>query len=367
MTNSLAFLRSWRFWIAVIGGWTLFGIVLANEDMAFELITNSRSWPLGTQVVRCLTDVGMWFWATPLAVVLARTFRASRSRWFLPALLHLGFGVAIAVATATGTYLVQRFFVPPAPSTYLGYLLFQVDPGVFVYLGIVGLVHAVDFYRWYSEERVASATLRAGLSEARLQVLAAQVQPHFLFNTLNVISELVHEDPDRADVMIGLLGDLLRESMAGATSDQIGVSLERELRTLRAYVDIQQLRFRDRLEVLFDVAEDVRQARVPHFVLQPLVENAILHGPTGPADALRVTVIARVNGAHVKLRVLDDGRGLDARRKGGRHGLGLQTVRARLGHLFGSDYELDVHDRRPQGVASEVIIPFQAIPEALPR
>ena len=349
--------RSWGFWVGMTAGWAAYGVVLAQESYTFAVVSGRPVWPFLAYLARALLDVGMWLWATPLAVVLARRFRIARNRWVGPTALHLGFAVLVAAATASGTYVLQRLLTPPGPGSYPAYLLFQLDPSVMVYAAIVALTHAVDFYQWYTDQQVAAATLQADLSEARLQVLAAQLQPHFLFNTLNVIAELIHEDPDRADGMIGRLGDLLRASMAGA--EERGVSLEREVTTLQSYVDIQQLRFRDRLRVSFDIAADVRQARVPHFVLQPLVENAIRHGGAGSTEPLHIQVVATGEDGRVHIQVLDDGSGVDG--FGERGGLGLRNVRARLAHLFGGDYRFELHSRSPRGTASDLWIPLQPV------
>src|SRR5262249_29854502 len=133
------------------------------------------------------------------------------------------------------------------------------------------------------------------------------------------------------------------------------------LATLKAYVDIQQVRFRDRLDVSFEIADEVKQARVPHFVLQPLVENAILHGSAGSTEALRVWVTAAPEGDRVHIRVLDDGCGVDWPHRRQRGGLGLRTVQARLGQMFGGDYQLALQTRAPRGVVSDLSIPFRAV------
>ena len=352
------FLRSWRFWVAVVVVWTAYGLALAQESRSFAEVTGETAWPLTRYILHAIPDVGMWLWATPLTIVLARRFPITRSRWVQPLILHLVFAVCVALGTAAGTFFLMSWWLSPPSRSLAGYLLYQLDPGVFVYCGIVGLVHAMDFYRMYASERLAAATLRAGLSEARLQVLSAQLQPHFLFNTLNVISELVHEDPDRADEMIGRLGDLLRESMSGGVAEQSGVPLERELATLKAYVDIQQLRFRDRLDVSFEISEQVRAARVPHFALQPLVENAIRHGFAGHVDVVRVHIQAQPDGDRIRIRVVDDGQGISGAERRTRGGLGLRTVQARLGQMFGGDYSLELKSRTPRGAESVLSIPF---------
>ena len=368
MTGSrYGFLKSWRFWAAIIGGWTLYGIFEGQESYGYAIARGNHEFPLAAYIVRSFPLIWQWCWAMPLTMVLARRFPLTRTGWMRPLAVHLVGALAISGTTAAAAWLLLDWLATPPMRSVVAFLLFQLDPGLFLYFGIVGLVHAVDFSRLYSSERIAAATLRADLSDARLQVLSAQLHPHFLFNTLNVISELIHEDPDRADEMIGRLGDLLRESMSDEIAEPGGVPLERELATLRAYVDIQQLRFRDRLDVSFDVAETVRQARLPHFVLQPLVENAILHGSAGSMDQLRVRITAEPEGDRVRIRVVDDGRGIGSGSRRRRKGLGLRTVQARLGHMFGSDYSLTLHSREPQGITADVSIPFRAAPLTLLR
>jgi len=356
--------RASAFWLGMTAGWAAYGLILAREQYAYDHLAGRSVSPFLAYLGRAGLDVGMWLWATPLAVALARRFRIARARWIGPVALHLVFGVAIALATAAATYALLWLLAPPGPHLLATYLLFQLDPGVIVYAAIVALTHAVDFYRWYSDQQVAAATLQADLSEARLRILAAQLQPHFLFNTLNVIAELIHEDPERADGMIVRLGDLLRESMSGV--EERGVTLEREVATLRAYVDIQQLRFRDRLHVSFDVAPEVREALVPHFLLQPLVENAIRHGGAGSAQPLHVAVVATAAEAagrpRVHLQVADDGAGSGEWRESG--GLGLRNVRARLAHLFDGDCAFALASRVPHGTVCDLWIPHVPVEPA---
>ena len=354
------FLKSWKFWAAILCGWTLYGVLEGQESYAYAVARGNHEYPLTAYIVRSFPLLWQWCWAMPLTMVLARRFPLSRSAWIRPLAVHLVCAVAVAGSAAAGDWLLLDWLSTPPMRSFVAFILFQLDPGLFLYFAILGLVHAVDFYRLYASERIAAATLRADLSDARLQVLSAQLHPHFLFNTLNVISELVHEDPDRADDMIERLGDLLRESMSEEIAAQGGVPLERELATLQAYVDIQQVRFRDRLDVSFDVADAVRHARLPHFVLQPLVENAILHGSAGSRDHLRVWISAEPEGNRVRIRVADDGRGIGSGSHRRRKGLGLRTVHARLGNMFGSDYSLTLNNREPQGVAADVSIPFRA-------
>jgi two-component sensor histidine kinase len=200
---------------------------------------------------------------------------------------------------------------------------------------------AVATYATWWQERLAvryadaaghSAQLRMRLSRTELQALKLQLQPHFLFNTLNAITALVHRNPDRAERMISGLSELLRASLGSAGEEE--VTLARELEVLQHYVDIQQVRFQDRLEVKVDAPNDIHRALVPNLILQPLVENAIKHGLSGRAAAGRVDVSARRVESRLVVTVQDDGVG-EADPSSRHEGVGLGNSRARLRQLYG--------------------------------
>jgi signal transduction histidine kinase len=190
----------------------------------------------------------------------------------------------------------------------------------------------------YSQAAHESEQLQARLDLAQLQALKLQLQPHFLFNTLNTITALVHTDPQAAERMVSGLSELLRFSLGSAGEQE--VPLERELEVLRHYLDIQQVRFRDRLSVRFDVGDDAARAYVPNLLLQPLVENAIKHGIGPRAAAGCITIAAHRDNGVLALEVSDDGVG-EPRDVVRREGVGLGNARARLRSLYGDAHRFD--------------------------
>jgi signal transduction histidine kinase len=210
----------------------------------------------------------------------------------------------------------------------------------------------------YAEASERSTTLKSRLDRSELQALKLQLQPHFLFNTLNAITALLHRDPVRAERMVSGLSELLRVSLGSAGEQE--VTLARELEVLRHYVDIQQVRFQDRLTVVIDAPPEVDRALVPNLILQPLVENAIKHGLSSRAAAGRVEVRARHEGDQLMLSVRDNGVGEGAgvlRREG----VGLGNARARLTSLYGDAHHFEAGNANP-GFRVEIVIPWHVQP-----
>jgi two-component system, LytTR family, sensor kinase len=196
------------------------------------------------------------------------------------------------------------------------------------------------------------------VTEAQLQALKMQLHPHFLFNTLNSISALLEEDVDAADQMLARLGDFLRMTIenSGATK----VTLQEELEFLRCYLEIEHVRFHDRLTVNMHIEPEVLEARVPNLILQPIVENAIKHGIVSRIAPGEIEVTAQKNGDALELRVRDNGPGLH--RDGPaviREGLGLGNTRARLEQMYGASHHFDMTDAPEGGLRVTVEIPFE--------
>jgi LytS/YehU family sensor histidine kinase len=184
----------------------------------------------------------------------------------------------------------------------------------------------------------------------RLQLLSLQLQPHFLFNTLNTIAELVHEDPDAADRMITALAELLRRSLAlGGTQE---IPLETELELLQTYLDIQKTRYGERLDVRLAVADDARACRVPMLLLQPIVENALKH-----ARVARLDVDVRFDTAGLLIEVTDNGPGAADEALQGRTGIGLGNTRERLATLYGTSASLALSNVPAGGARVTVRLP----------
>ena len=197
-------------------------------------------------------------------------------------------------------------------------------------------IHALEFYRRYREREVLSQQLQERLTDAQLRALRAQLNPHFLFNTLNAVTTLVHRDPNRADAMLTRLGELLRLTLRSDPDHEI--PLNEELAMLERYVDIMRMRFPDRLTVHTTIDPSVAQALVPSFVLQPIIENAFEHGVArmnGPAT-IDVEAAPSTDGRFVVLRVRDNGPGLSASRPND-SGVGLANTQQRLAGMYGSE------------------------------
>lgn len=211
----------------------------------------------------------------------------------------------------------------------------------------------------HAELAHASARLQSRLDDARLQSLKLQLQPHFLFNTLNAITALVHTDPEGAERMIAGLSDLLRLSLGSAGEQE--VPLERELEILRSYLEIQQVRFQDRLQVSLEVEPDTRGALVPNLLLQPLVENAIRHGIGPRVAGGRIAVAGRRRHDRLALEVVDDGVG-DSRSVPRREGVGLGNARERLQSLYGDAHRFEAGGRDHHGFRVYIEIPWHTMP-----
>ncbi|MEZ4416806.1 MAG: histidine kinase [Gemmatimonadota bacterium] len=240
----------------------------------------------------------------------------------------------------------------------LGYrFLMEGSNDVFGFVILVGAVHAVRGWQEQQRRRLHQAQLEARLHEARLQALQGQLQPHFLFNTLNTISSVMYGDPERADRLLSRLSELLRFSLAAPSRPQ--VTVEEELQILERYLEIMRTRFDDRLRVSTRVGEGAREALVPSFLLQPLVENAIQHGGDR-AGPLSVWVTMETENALLTVRVEDDGVGLEGEPTAAfSRGIGLSNTRERLRLLFGDGADLEVAPRSGGGVVVEATLPVE--------
>ena len=225
------------------------------------------------------------------------------------------------------------------------------------YWAVVGLSHALLYYRESREREVRAAQLETRLVAAQLKTLQQQLHPHFLFNTLHAISSLMHRDVNAADRVLVQLSDLLRITLEHLGQQE--VPLGAELDALEKYVDIERTRFADRLVVRFDIQPDTLDTLVPSLLLQPLVENAIKYGVARKSGPGHIDISARRDGDKLRLEVRDDGIGLTEDALTAMHkGIGVSTTRARLQHLFGADYRFEFH-RLTQGLAVVVALPWR--------
>ncbi|MEZ5354247.1 MAG: histidine kinase [Bryobacteraceae bacterium] len=306
---------------------------------------------------------------TPAILWLARRYPIDRRQGLGRVAIHLGAATVFATVMKLQWDVTNGKITPYwiSKGVSLERLMQSVvqayDLGFVLYWGILLAILAAVFYGRYQQSRLESAQLQTELVQAQLQALRAQLDPHFLFNTLHGVSELVHSDPVAAERMIAGLSELLRRSLDTAALP--AVPLREELAFLEIFLDIERTRFEDRLDVRFDIAPETEDALVPGMILQPLVENAIRHGIGGRIGGGAVTVRARMSGAlteataTVVLTVLDDGDGLPARAP--REGIGLRSVRGRLERLHGAESRFTL-EATPHGTEARIEIPYRQSP-----
>ncbi len=231
-----------------------------------------------------------------------------------------------------------------------------------IYWMLIGALQAYRYYGHYMTSELRLQRLEKSYSQARLNALRMQLDPHFLFNALNTISSHVERDPRLTRSMIEHLGDLLRMSLE--TKDRQEVPLAEELAFLDHYLEIQKIRFGEQLEVEIDVAPEVRYASVPSLFLQPLVENAIRHGISRRASGGTVTVTAQQIGQNLSIKVEDDGAGLPPAWSLERSaGVGLSVTRERMSGLYPDEYSFIVRRRAEGGTAVEILLPLRVMGE----
>jgi two-component system, LytTR family, sensor kinase len=220
-----------------------------------------------------------------------------------------------------------------------------------------------QYYKRYRERERQASALATELVQARLQALRMQLNPHFLFNTLNTVLALIHERPEAADRMLVRLSQLLRRTLDCADTQE--VPLREEIQFLKLYLEIEEMRFPDRLTVTFDIPKKTEGLLVPQLILQPLVENALRHGILPREEAGRITISARVQDSTLELAVRDSGIGLrDGAASPLRDGIGLSNVRSRLSHLYGSAQQFAVRNAERGGAEAVISIPCCTMPKS---
>jgi len=349
----------------VFGAATALG--LFSTLQAYRLTAITMKTGIDIEVGKLLVlNLALWFIPaalTPLIFALTRRYRPDRRLFHLIA-IHASAALVLSCVHAAGMAGVRAALWGPPEMGWItaiqrGYL-WHLDWALMTYTTIVGAIYSVGYYSESQARKLKEAQLETRLAEARLRTLEAELQPHFLFNTLHAISTLVHVNPDSADRMISRLSDLLR-----LTFDRTGtprVSLQEELEFLQKYLEIEQIRFQDRLTVQYDIDPETLDAEVPRLILQPLVENAIKHGVSPRSGLGTVEIAARIEGADVWLEVRDHGAGpADRTRTASRVGLGLANTRDRLECIYGDAHTLDVADSE-NGFVVRIRLPLQRVP-----
>ena len=356
-------LRQWsRAWGLSLLAWLVLD-VLAQTTMYSYYSEKGERVPWGWFAADYWDSV-VWAFLTPFILLFVSRRPCNRQTWRTVIPLHIAAAVAIALVWApviqggrNVLYLLLDDSTLYRPLT-VGFFYRMTIRSIMLYAQVLAVAHGIHYYREYRNRDLIASRLAAQLAQAQLQVLRMQLHPHFLFNTLNTISALVHKDARAADHMLTLLGDLLRDSFEKLGAQE--VALKQEIDFLDRYLEIEKTRFQDRLVVRKEIEPDTLDALVPNLILQPLVENAIRHGIARRSGAGRIEIRSWLEDGTLAVRIRDDGPGLpneaDVAVRGG---VGLANSQARLEQLYGGAHRLELANRPEGGLDVTLAIPFR--------
>src|SRR5213595_1443070 len=331
------FKTNWRRAGLLLGGWTLVSVIFAAISYAAAIGENNKEFGFVSALRLNLVQFYLWAILSPLLFKFSRRFpiefRPLNLRNLLlhfPALISFaGIHQAVHLAALWSITPRLRRQFPALIDCYRAYFGFGFYIDLIIASLIVIAVHALLYYQNFRASELAQSSLKTQLAQAQLRALKIQLHPHFLFNTLHSISSLVLEDPPKANSMIARLGDFLRLTLDHA--DHELVTLKEEAEFLRAYLDIEQVRFGDRLKVAFEMEPMTLSAQVPHLILQPVVENAIQHAVAPRAARGHINIEAKRLNSLLRVAVSDNGPGICSNANLlGKKGVGLSNVRSRL-------------------------------------
>lgn len=357
-------MRTGVVWLLRLGFFTAIGLLIFSyrylDDLARE-----RSGTFSVRLIEELTGAYAAALLFPLVVRFARQFRLRRQDWLRRLPLHLAALVVFSALHTSLNWLARSLLFQLAGLGSYDYgimpirYLMELANDAIVYCLFVALVYLFDYYRETRDREVRTAQLEARLTQAQLQALRLQLQPHFLFNALNTISAVIYEDVELADRMIAHLSDLLRLTLRRSNAQE--VTLQEELEFLNLYLEIMRARFEERLIVNFEVEPETRAALVPQLILQPLVENSIRHGASPSSGAVNIAVCARRSNGALLLEVSDNGPGIkpeQPREVTGETGLGLSNTAERLNQLYGAAHGFSLQSSAAGGLLVRVRVPF---------
>ncbi|RYY28280.1 MAG: sensor histidine kinase [Sphingomonadales bacterium] len=338
------------FWILQAAGWSGYLLLRTVSSISNDVTVERIIVPIIESIVGyCLTLL--------LSTLYGYYRRLSRITGIPLTLATLAVATLIYAVLAAFTF---SFIKLAEPGISWPLVIAQLFLCFTVLAGWSALYFGINFYLIVEQQIDQMQALESQASHAQLAMLRYQLNPHFLFNTLNSISTLVLlKQTERANVMLSRLSSFLRYTLANEPTAQ--VTLAQEVETLQLYLEIEKMRFEQRLRPHFDIDPRVANARLPSLLLQPLVENAIKYAVTPQEDGADITVSARLAGERVQISVSDTGPGLIERqpRPTLSTGVGLANIKERLAQSFGADHRFDSHSNPGQGFSVEIEIPFQ--------
>ena len=310
-----------------------------------------------------LIDCYVWCFVALAIWQFMRVFSLQGAKWKRDMAAHVGIAIAVA-PLATFLYIgalaltgLKNYDMSLQSRLRLN-LRAEFIPNVIEYLTILAILASVEYYRRYREGQCETTQLQYALTESKLQTLRAQLNPHFLFNAMNSVSCLLHRDPAAADQMLSRVANLLRLTLARDDSREVGLLEEVEL--AEEYLEIQRIRFGSRMKLEIDINDDVLEARVPNMLLQPLVENACVHGVARTRGNCRLELRAKSEGENLVISIYNDGPSVRPDWKA-RSGIGLRNTMERLSLLYKESSSLELGNFR-EGVRLVVRIPLMTTP-----
>jgi signal transduction histidine kinase len=344
--------------------WTVIGLVFTLQYY-FTSFRSERPIPFVDSLYVQMTWSYLWALATPLVLWLASRIPIERHNWVRNSLIHLPLSIVLSVAlTAVGHVILWLNWGWAAGKPFsferlTRFVIGNFSEGLGMYLLIALIGYAFSYYRRYREGEMRTLRLEAQLSHAQLQALKMQLHPHFLFNTLHSISALLNKQPEAARTMITRLGDFLRLTLENSGTQE--VTLQKEMEFLRCYLEIERVRFQDRLMTRVDVSPPALDAQVPNLILQPIVENAIRHGIAPRSTPGLIEILAKPQNGTLRIQIRDNGPGLPADRNSEAmftKGLGLANTERRLDRLYGAAHRFDLVNDPEGGLVVTLEIPF---------
>jgi two-component system LytT family sensor kinase len=356
--------RRWARLAIIWGIWTFIGLVFTLQGY-FTSYRSERPVPFVDSLHMQMIWAYLFALATPFVLWASTRLPLERNNWIRNALLHVPISIALSVLlTAMGRVLIWLGWGWPLgkPLTFESITRFVVGNfteaiGIYLLIALIG--YAFSYYRRFREGQVRTLQLEAQLSQAQLQALKMQLHPHFLFNTLHSISALLNKDGEAARKMITRLGDFLRLTLENSGSQE--VTLQQEMEFLGCYLEIERVRFQDRLVTRIDVAQHTLDAKVPNLILQPIVENAIRHGIAPRSTPGLIEIEAKQRNGALRIQVRDNGPGLPAHRTSEnvfKKGLGLANTETRLEQLYGPAHSFSLSNNPDGGLIVTLEIPF---------
>jgi two-component system, LytTR family, sensor kinase len=300
----------------------------------------------------------------PLVAHVARRFPFSRRKWIYTVSLHIAFLIVFSAMHTSGMVVLRKvgYWIAGESYTFGGGIrvLYEFYKDIVLYPALIGLTRGIDYYRAYRENELRAEQLQRRLVEAQLQNLRGQLNPHFLFNALNMISARMYEDVSDADRMIARLSDLLRMTLHSSNEPELPLRVELEV--LDLYLEIMKGRFSDSVRVHMNIDPKTRQAMVPSLVLQPLVENAFRHGAGNKIEGGLIEILTMARNGTLTLIVRDDGPGMPGDpRSAFSKGLGLSNTAERLRQLYGDRHQMRIRNRPAgEGGGLEIAIEIPA-------